>query len=95
MSETFFDRSGCRRRYPCKRVVCGSSRRARAVAAADSSPAHVNAANITDINILSADLTTTVQTIVITTTTTAITKACSPVVPPPATGPGTITITCV
>jgi hypothetical protein len=59
--------------------------------------AFASVANISDINALAADLTTSVQTIVntvITTTTTTTAKSCTAAVTPPATGPATITIAC-
>jgi hypothetical protein len=58
--------------------------------------AFVSVAHIEDINILSADLTTAVQTVVnsvVTTTTTTTTKTCTAVVTPPATATQTSTIT--
>jgi hypothetical protein len=58
--------------------------------------AFVSVANIQDINVLSADLNTAVQTVVntvITTTTTTTTKTCTVVVTPPATTTQTSTIT--
>jgi hypothetical protein len=57
--------------------------------------AFVEVAHIQDINILSVDLTTLVQTAVntfVTTTTTATTKACTVLVTPPVTTPGSSTI---
>lgn len=57
--------------------------------------AFVSVANISDVNILSVDLNTAVQTVVNSVVTTT-TKTCSAVVAPPATAttPGSITITC-
>jgi hypothetical protein len=57
--------------------------------------AFVEVAHIQDINILSVDLNTLVQTAVntfVTTETTAITKVCSVLVTPPVTGTGSSTI---
>ena len=61
--------------------------------------AMVAVANIQDVNILSVDLTTLVQTAVntfVTTTTTATTKVCTVTVAPPVTptGSNTIIISC-
>ena len=61
--------------------------------------AFLSVVTIEDINILSADLTTAVQTVVnsvVTTTTTTTTKTCTAVVTPPATATqsSTITISC-